>query len=260
MGAPPPASSAPRRRGGPLAWLVALLALLPTDARAGALVADLSSHLIAITTAFAGTEVLLFGAIELEGDVVVVVRGPPAEPVVRRKGRVAGIWLNLDGLAFPGAPAYYAVAATGPLDEIAHQSERVRHEIGVDHLRLTPADRVGRSDEEIAAFRAALIRNKQREGLYSPQVGRIAFVGTRLFRTSLQFPANVPPGSYQVQVLQFRDGEVVNAQSSVLIISKVGLEAELYDFAHDRAPFYGMIAIALAVMSGWTAALLFRKR
>lgn len=260
MAAPSPVRSAPRRRAGLLAWLVALVALFPADGRAGALVADLSSHLIAITTAFAGTEVLLFGAIERDGDVVVVVRGPPAEPTVVRKARIAGIWVNTDGMTFPGAPGYYAVAATGPLEEIAHQSERVRHEIGVGHLRLVAADRVGRSEEEIADFRAALIRNKQREGLYSPQVGRIAFVGARLFRTSLHFPAHVPPGSYQVQVLQFRGGEVVNAQSSALVISKVGLEADLYDFAHDRAPFYGMIAIALAVMSGWTAALLFRKR
>jgi hypothetical protein len=56
------------------AVIVALLAVTPA-ARAQ-LVADLSEHLIAITTGFVGTDVLLFGAIEETGDVVVVVRGP----------------------------------------------------------------------------------------------------------------------------------------------------------------------------------------
>ena len=66
--------------------LVALLALaLPIgQARAQALVADLSDHFIAITTGFVGADVLLFGAIEGDGDVVVVLRGPSGKEVVRR--------------------------------------------------------------------------------------------------------------------------------------------------------------------------------
>jgi hypothetical protein len=39
------------------------------------LVADLSAHEISITTGFTGTELILFGATEGEGEVVVVVRG-----------------------------------------------------------------------------------------------------------------------------------------------------------------------------------------
>ncbi len=45
-----------------LAWAVA------GPARAAPLIADLSKHLVAITTGFAGTDVLLFGAIEDPGD------------------------------------------------------------------------------------------------------------------------------------------------------------------------------------------------
>ncbi len=54
--------------------LAALVQAPPT--RAQPLVADLSRHFIAITSGFDGTEVLLFGAIDGEGDLVIVVRGP----------------------------------------------------------------------------------------------------------------------------------------------------------------------------------------
>ena len=57
--------------------------------------ADLSSHLIAISTDFTGTEVVLFGAIAEPGDVAVVVEGAASEQViVRRKAQVAGVWMN----------------------------------------------------------------------------------------------------------------------------------------------------------------------
>ena len=51
-----------------------LLVLMFTTgaARAESLVADLSSHLVAITTGFTGTDLLLFGAMDAEGDVVMI--------------------------------------------------------------------------------------------------------------------------------------------------------------------------------------------
>ena len=67
--------------------------------------ADLSHRLIAITTAFAGTEVLLFGALEDPGsEVVVLVKGPAGEQVVRRKSRIGPIWLNTREVRFKGTP------------------------------------------------------------------------------------------------------------------------------------------------------------
>ena len=47
----------------------------PKKASADPLVVDLSNHLVAITTGFTGTNVLLFGAVEEEGDPDVLVRG-----------------------------------------------------------------------------------------------------------------------------------------------------------------------------------------
>ncbi|MBI3451491.1 MAG: TIGR02186 family protein, partial [Rhodospirillales bacterium] len=87
-----------------------LVATGASRADAQPLVADLSSHLIAITTGFAGTEILLYGATEGEGDVAVVVRGPDASTVVRRKSRIAGIWINREQMTFTGVPAFYRVA------------------------------------------------------------------------------------------------------------------------------------------------------
>ena len=57
-----------------------------SPARAEPLIADLSNHLIAITTGFTGTDVLLFGATDGPGDIIALV---PVAAIL-----VAGIRLN----------------------------------------------------------------------------------------------------------------------------------------------------------------------
>jgi uncharacterized protein (TIGR02186 family) len=237
------------------------LALLPGGAapQDESLVADLSHHLIAITTAFVGTQVVAFGVAERGRDVIVTVQGPREDLVVRRKARIAGVWINRDRLAFARVPAYYAVASTGPLEQIARPAVLAQLEIGTAFLDLEPIDASGVELSEIASFRDALIRRKQEQGLYSRRPAPINFIGEELFRTNLVFPANVPPGIYQVQVFELQDGFAGDAQRSTLVVSKVGFEADIYDFAQHRAPLYGLAAIALAVVAGWLAGVMFRR-
>jgi len=240
--------------------LAAALGVLVTAAaalRAQALIADLSEHLIAITTGFTGTDVLLFGAIEEPGDVVVVVRGPVGDVTVRRKDRFAAVWVNAGRMDFADVPSFYAVAANRPLYEIAEPALLARHGIGVDFLRLQPINPDPGAD--VRSYREALVRIARRSGHYASEVGRVSFLSQRLFRTTMSFPANVPTGSYLVEVLLFQNGEVVSAQTTPLIVSKVGLGAEIYDFAHEQPALHGVVAILIALMAGWLAHLVFRR-
>lgn len=245
---------------GPLrALLVAAalsLATFGSETRAATIVADLSRHLIPITTAFGGSDVLLFGTADDAEDVIVVVRGPSEAVTVRRKNRFAGIWLNRDALRFADVPAFYAVAATRAPSDILSAGALARHGIGFDNLRLSPPPDV--DETALAAFRAGLVRNKQREQLFAEDL-RVRFLGQGLFRSTITFPANVPPGRYQVEVFAIRGGGIVAAQQSALVVSKIGVEARLSDVAQDQAPLYALAAIGFAVSAGWVAALAFRR-
>jgi len=225
---------------------------------ADSLVADLSQRLVAITTGFAGTNVLLFGAVDGQGDVVVVVRGPDRPITIHRKSRVLGIWANTAQMTFDRAPSFYAVASSRPLGEIAPATVLSRHELGVGALRLElpPA----KASQNVAKeWRSGLIRNFQRAGLYSREERPITFLGNRLFRVELHLPANVPTGAYQAVTYLLRDGEVLSAQTMPLFVSKVGAEAYVYDFAVRHSAYYGLIAISIALRAGWLAHMAFRK-
>jgi len=185
------------------------------------------------------------------------VIGPKRDEVVRRKERVAGIWVNGASVTFRAAPAYYRIAASRPLREIA--SRDVLDQLGIGVAQLELFTRSQRPAEEIRTFRDAMIRNKKRLQLYSEDISDIKIIRDLLFRSTIPFPANVPTGDYEVTVYLFKNGKPVSQQTTSLPVRKVGLEAGLYNFAHEHAPWYGAIAIALALMAGWLAGVIFRR-
>jgi uncharacterized protein (TIGR02186 family) len=239
-------------------WLL-LLAAVAAPARGQPLVADLSKHLVAITTGFTGSDVLVFGAIEGKGDVVVVVQGPPADVVVRRKARVSGIWVNRDSLTFGGAPAFYAVAATGPLEQIVPEAIARQEQIGLDNLRLNPAEGEAANPEDLKVFRAALLRLRARAALYPERLFPVTLVGNRLFRAELHFPANVPTGAYTVRFYLLREGRIIGAFSTPLYVNKTGMSAEVAAFAHEQSILYGLFAVLVAIFLGWLGAVVLRR-
>ncbi len=245
-----------------LAVLYALtLAWVPHSQAQSALVTDISSHLVSVTSDFTGTELLLFGAINVDdegpnrGDVLVVVRGPEEDVVVRRKDRVAGIWVNTEAVEFARVPSFYALASNRPVEEIAPPDVLNRLRIGPSRLRFRAAE----PEQMSLPFEEAIVRQKSRANLYSDQETAVYFLGDTLFRTTIVIPANVPVGDYIAEFYLFKDGELLGAQSSPLFIKKSGLGRRIYDFAYDYPALYGIAAIIVALFAGWLASAIFRK-
>jgi uncharacterized protein (TIGR02186 family) len=236
--------------------LAAALLFWGPPARAQGLVADLTSHLIAISTGFTGASVVLFGATDSPGDVVVAVRGPERELTVRRKSRIAGIWVNTREVTFVNVPSFYALAASRPIEDIVSPATAAFYRLGVANLR--PQTARPRPPEVVGAFAPALVRTQQRAGLFPSSVGKIDFLGERLFRTTISFPSNVPTGNYLVEVFLVRDKDVVSGQTTPLVVSKVGIDASVFEYATRQPGFYGAIAVLTAIVAGWFASLPFR--
>lgn len=233
-----------------------LLGFLGAPAEAAEIVADLTSHLIAIGSGFTGASVVLFGAIEPPGDVVAVVRGPVRETTIWRKGKVAGVWVNADSVSFANVPSFYATAASRPLAEVLNPDAAALYRIGTANLQLKASSAA--DPEKIRRFADALVTEQQQAGLFGNTPVKISFLGERLFRTTIGFPANVPTGNYLVEVFLVRNRDIVGGQTIPLIVSKVGLDAAVSDFASREAAAYGAIAVVTALVAGWLASLPFR--
>lgn len=233
--------------------------------------ADVSTRNVSIEADFVGAEIVVFGTVENSRqpsaeagtyDVVIIVEGAPEPVVVRKKSSVGGLWVNAQSHRFASLPNYYAISSTRPIYDIAEPDILTKHEIGFEHIRMTPSvqSRTTPSDpDEIAEFRSAVIRLRQRDGLYTRSDYGVAFVGRSLFRASMPVPPNVPVGNLNTRVYLFREGALLGEFKSQVTLERAGIERFLYDNARRRPLTYGIATVVFAVAAGLISALAFRR-
>lgn len=257
-----------------VAALLAFLALGPADAQEepAAPVREtinigISSTEIAIVPDFAGTDVTVFGAIEgvdpsllAKGgyDIVVALEGPRDRITMRRKERVAGIWINRHSVVFEAMPESYSMASTRDLADIASDLELVTHAVGLPRARIVPSSFSGRA-EEVALYRDAFLKLKETARLYQSNPGGVKFVSSSLFAATIHIPADIPNGAHTIRAYLFKQGKVIDEKSLKMNVVKTGIEEAITAAAFDQPLLYGMFSVLLAVLTGWTASLVFRK-
>lgn len=243
MGGPPDASAPPS---------------VPTEPTTPELIVDLSLARVSITSAFQGESILMFGMFDPPGEIVVVVQGPAARETVMRKQRVLGMWLNTGRQSFDDVPAYYAIAASQPLQRLLARGAGGEILSLEDRLStIKPA--TPRDTAELAKFRSGLVEVKRQEGLYPAAIGQVTVQAGRLFRVDLPFPSRLPEGIYEVKAYLLRDGKIVAAVSRPLPVGKVGFSAQLAGWSAHEGPLYGLGAILMALFAGWIGGAIVRR-
>jgi len=244
--------------------------------RAPSISAALTNSQIDVDSDYAGVSLVLYGAVFNPGDdpvdVVVVVRGPERPVRLVRKVRVAGLWLNSRPVVFDGAPAFYVMASTRPLSEIASFGVLRRMGVGLDHLRIDAPEEqttvnlygvrdvvISRLGEDYLEWRRAVIRLKERDGLYRADSAGVRFVDPGLFRAEIVLPPAAPTGEYLTEVWLFQNGEPVAVRRDTIRVRRVGVERWLHNFAFLQPWLYGLVSVLLAGFTGWAASTWFRR-
>jgi len=244
--------------------LALLLALALPAAAQEVIVAGMSQNRVSITADFDGSEILIYGAVKRnapapEGgplEVIVTVEGPSSPVAVRRKDRVAGIWINNASVRVDSAPSFYAVATTGPLDHILSDVDNLRYGITIERMirAIGIADEADNADE----FVQALLRVRTEEGRYRVLEGKVELTEDILFRTDVILPANLTEGEYKVRLFLLRDQPDWPSQERVIGVRKEGLERFIFNLAQEQPLAYGLLSLALAALAGWGASAAFR--
>ena len=256
-----------RRAPLALAGIALAAACLCGPAAAERLVLSLSSHQIAIESNYTGSQLVLYGLIERDGqsgdrsgdlDVVVTVRGPRESLTVRRKEALGPVWINRAQEKFVAVPAVLGVFASRPVEEIADQAARNRFRLGLQAIVQAPEFALdpGGADDP---FRAALIRLKTRDRLWRTSERGVAFVTGGLFRAPLPLPGTAPTGSYDVEAALLSDGVVIARRETSFEVVKAGFEEQVTSFAQDRGLPYGLFVATLSLGFGWIASMIFRR-
>lgn len=228
----------------------------------------LSTETIAITSDFAGADLTIFGAVDnvdpliqrqSRYDVFVVLEGPHANLVTRRKARVLGVWANVDSQGFIDVPESFLIASTRPPQDVTDSDNLARLSLNVSQMRLRPMSDGMIDADEIDEFSRELRRLKQEGGLYQEFPTGVRFISQSLFRATLRLPANVPLGRHFAKAYLFRQGVLVAQTQAPLEIKKAGAEFQIYKAAQDQSLLYGLAAVLLAFVVGWLGRVIFRR-
>jgi uncharacterized protein (TIGR02186 family) len=237
-------------------------------AHSESLIVSVSNHRITVTPNYSGEELVLFGSIErdskarerAEYDIVVTVSGPRADMVTRRKERKLGIWVNVDSREFIQIPSYLGIFSNRPIDDIAAPDVQRRQQIGLNNFFLP--QRMGPDVANVVAsdpFRSAFVRLRTNHGLYREQTSAVTFLTPTLFRTGIPLPAEVPIGTYDVDIKLFAGGMLIAKTETAFEIVKIGFEQFVANAARQYGLLYGLATALMALMTGWLASVVFRK-
>jgi uncharacterized protein (TIGR02186 family) len=249
-----------------LILIIALGALGARPAAAERLVVSLSNHRVQITSNFVGEDLVLFGNIEAGAaprasyDLVATVTGPRKNFRTRRKERVLGIWVNTASREFVGVPSYLAVLSNRPFAQIANAETLRRQQIGLDNFLLP--QRIGPDIADTVRddpFRVAFVRLESEQGLYREISNGVTFLTPLVFRAVIPLPADVPTGTYGVDVKLFAGGALIARTTTALEVIKAGFEQYVADAAASNGLLYGLATTIMALLIGWIASVVFRR-
>lgn len=249
------------------ALLFALAAALAPPARAEKLVTTVSNDEVAITSNFVGEKLTLFGNIEPEAGatqrfvegpfhVVIVVTGPLQDRVARLSRQRFGIWMNIEQMVFRNFPSFYHVLASGKLADITDQ--HTLDQLGIlpeAQTRVTPAP--GMADA--ALFGRELVRLMTEEGYFGVNEQGVVFRSNTFYLAQVTLPSDVAPGPYLARTYLFKNGAVIAEYSEGFSVRKIGFERFVGLAAQQQPLLYGLVAVILAVFTGWLGGVVFRR-
>ncbi len=217
------------------------------------MVADISQTAIEIHSSFNGTQLLIFGSQNTAGELVIAVRGPTAKVRLRRKERIAGMWMHVDQRKYNDLPLFYALASTEPLGKIASPAMLQSLGLGAERVTLTS----NQTTDDV--FDPALVRILGLKHWWQVPATKITYFGESLFKARIDLPDTLPRGNYTAEVYLFDRGQLLGFQTIPLLVYKTGMDARIFDLAQKNGALYGLMAVMMALMGGWLAHRLFHR-
>lgn len=237
------------------ASLLSIFILLsPSIAGASPIISGISTNEINIDTKFNGAEILLFGAKDDFGNIVIAVRGPKKNFLITRKEKLFGVWHNGKRVKMKDSYSYYSFFSTSR-DTGTSEQLMEELELGKDNIEFISSSDVSLDDKN--AFQVQLVDRFEKEKLYLNNSHGVDFLDETLFKVMLKFPKNIARGVYSVEIYLINDNNLSSFQTIPIYVNQVGLSAKVLDFAYQQSFLYGLLSIALALVVGWLANYLF---
>jgi uncharacterized protein (TIGR02186 family) len=220
---------------------------------------QVSPDLVEIGTWFRGHTVKVAAMIPKGAEAVIEVLGQTADEHLMRKGRRGGLWMNVGEIDFQHAPALYMVMSTDP-KLLQQATPETPWGFAALKRRVSMTGMI--TDQEKDKFFGEFLKLKESENLYHTATEPVqkAAAGGDLasIKSDFRLPTNVKTGTYQVCLSVVQDGQVIAKNCRELRVKMVGFPAMLSTLAYEHGATYGILAVVIAIITGFAMGFLFK--
>jgi uncharacterized protein (TIGR02186 family) len=237
-------------------WLICLAAILSlprsvSSADENPSQITIEPDQIKVGTFYDGCDVLVSATVTSCDGAVIVLEGKEQEVTLNRKGRVAVIWMNVARITVGGLPEVYILAASDSLDNICSEVTLQELELGLNSLRskIKVSSDHPLTGDEFEQF----LKLKEYGGTYDTDIKidlKSISPDRQVITAVLPIPSGMPPGSYDIKLYCFSQGNLIGKQVGRLEIKSIGLPCLLMNLAEGHAAVYGILAIFVAMAAG----------
>ncbi|AEH45916.1 hypothetical protein Thein_2066 [Thermodesulfatator indicus DSM 15286] len=241
-------------------FIIGLFLLIVFPKAEAALSFKVTPNYIPIHFFYNGKDFEISGHTDYPADYIIVIKDKSEKLVLRRKGKVKGLfWMNVGEIAFEPVPIVYMVFSNKPIDKILNKEEQKKYAIGYNAL-FYGVKIEGVPENEREKWTREFIKFKEHLNLYRQKFNSIKVKNGKDgsdFVLKAYWPFQAPPDNYKVTVYAVKDGQIVESNTNIIKVQKVGLLKKITELAFKRPALYGIIAIVIAIMAGIGVGMIF---
>ena len=219
---------------------------------------DLSQDNIEIKTDFNGKEIIIFGLLKDNHETLLTIKGPPSKMKIQKKDRYLGVWINNKQIIYSNIPTLFFLSSSSKVVKILPSSTLINENLSFEKIlknKTFNQNFIFENNQDL--WSKNFVRIKKKQLLYKEFEMKI--FKNKLFQTSVFFPPNTVPGTYNVDIYYIKNNTIINKDQKKIIVKKTGIGSKIYKFAKDNAATYGVFVIIFSILSGLIAATLFRR-
>jgi uncharacterized protein (TIGR02186 family) len=228
-----------------------------------ALTTEVTPKNIPINLLYHGAKLSISGESDVNDNLVIKISSEPIDAHMKFKGKAAGLfWMKMGDISFENVPAVYLLAASRNIDNLLPKEERIKEGIGFESIKAGANVETSALGMDTDRWIKEFVKFKKAQKLYKIQEGTITRHQGKLsneYQLNIDWPYQAGPGTYNIEVLAVRDGEVIDRTETSLTVARSGIVDKLSYLAFNHAAVYGVIAIIVAMLAGFTVGALFKK-
>jgi uncharacterized protein (TIGR02186 family) len=219
-----------------------------------------------VTSGYHGSTLDVDIVVPSRTDIALKLEGRSVRVTFNRKGRVFFLWMNVGEVSVADAPRAYMLSTSKGLADLAPPDTLRRLGLGLDALRARIETEGAGIDRETVLLE--FFKYAEKRGLYRRSYGSLQRAartagddgaGRERYSARIELPAGIPVGAYDVDLYVFEDGSLLERASDTVTVAKTGFPLLVSRFAREHPGEYGLLAIIVAVIAGYSVGFVFSQ-